>query len=301
MPKKKDSRKRYFSLIFVPDQERDPKSISMSYAKGRLIGGIACFLLIHIILGGFGYVRLIKTEKIANVLRNENIELKEDNRKIEQIIKDFQEVQITRDKITQALGGSLGLDGQSARALEGISIPIQTQRTVRSQQNADIPAAGLNEETLRTHLDFLTEKDDEYFNPDDVPTLLPVKGYLTTHFQKGGWFARRNHFGIDIAARKGTIIKAAGSGVVLISNWTPDFGNVVVIAHGRGLFTYYAHAMRLLVEQGQQVRKGQSIALLGSSGKSSAPHLHFEIWRNGEPIDPEAFLYATQSRSASGG
>jgi murein DD-endopeptidase MepM/ murein hydrolase activator NlpD len=93
---------------------------------------------------------------------------------------------------------------------------------------------------------------------------------------------------------EGTPIRAAGSGIVLLANWTDDFGNAIIIAHGYGFFSYYAHAMRLLVTQGSVVRKGDIIALLGSSGISSAPHLHFEIWKNGEPLDPERFIFSIQ-------
>ena len=121
-----------------------------------------------------------------------------------------------------------------------------------------------------------------------------ASGYLTTHFHRGGWFLGRSHWGIDIAARKGSPIRAAGSGIIIMADWTPDFGNIVVISHGNGFFTYYGHAMRLLVDQGFHVKKGDAIALLGSSGSSSAPHLHFEIWKNGKPIDPEQFLFVVQ-------
>ena len=104
--------------------------------------------------------------------------------------------------------------------------------------------------------------------------------------------------GIDVAAKKGSPIRAAGAGIVIMSDWTPDFGNVVVISHGQGFITYYAHAMRLLVNQGDKVRKGQLIALVGSSGKSSAPHLHFEVWQGDKPLDPERFIYALPRRKS---
>ena len=65
-----------------------------------------------------------------------------------------------------------------------------------------------------------------------------------------------------------------------------------MISHGGGFYSYYGHAQRVLVDQGDNVQKGQPIAYLGSSGPSSAPHLHFEIWKNGEPVDPIKILYA---------
>ena len=67
-----------------------------------------------------------------------------------------------------------------------------------------------------------------------------------------------------------------------------------MLAHGNGLFSYYAHAMRLLVAQGMHVERGDVIAFVGSSGISSAPHLHFEIWKDGEALDPEKFVFALE-------
>ena len=151
-------------------------------------------------------------------------------------------------------------------------------------------------EILQNQLLRLTEKSSDYFDPEYLPTQLPVEGLITTRFQEGGWYVGRSHLGIDIAAKKGTHVRASGSGTVVFAAWTPDFGNVVVISHKQGFFSYYAHAMRLLVTQGNQVRKGQPIALVGSSGFSSAPHLHFEIWKGNKPLDPEKFIYAMQSR-----
>ena len=88
---------------------------------------------------------------------------------------------------------------------------------------------------------------------------------------------------------------------MLITDWTPDYGNLVIIAHGGGLYSYYGHAIRTLVRQGDHVRKGQPIALLGSSGVSSAPHLHFEIWQDGKPLNPVEFIYALRRTQAGEG
>jgi len=294
---KKGARKRFFSIIFVPDQERDPQSISMSYTKGLIILGLLILLLIHVITGGINYIRIIHLDKKFSVLKNENTELKAQNKKIEQIAKEFHEIRLTDEKIRKAFGGSLGLDRRGANALD--NIPMQTSHDV---SDADLSGFELSPEMsqagrIQHGLYELKEDDGSYFNPENLPTLLPVEGYLTTHFQKGGWFVGRSHYGIDIATSRGSRIRSAGSGVVILSGWTQGFGNIVIISHGNGLTSYYAHAMRLLVEQGDHVRKGQSIALLGSTGISSAPHLHFEIWKNGEPLDPEQFLYTLQKKN----
>jgi murein DD-endopeptidase MepM/ murein hydrolase activator NlpD len=98
------------------------------------------------------------------------------------------------------------------------------------------------------------------------------------------------HEGIDITAATGTPIRAAASGTVIHSGWLGGYGNLVVIDHGNGLATAYAHASALLVGVGQQVSQGQTIALVGSTGNSSGPHLHFEVRVNGVAVDPLLYL-----------
>ena len=264
--------------------------------------GILVALIVHGIFGGLGYHRIIKLNRLKNDLQNENEELKVRNKKIEQIAKEFQEIRSTDEKIRRAFGGSLGLSSQSVEDIRSLEVKQPSQQN--SNQILDMSLFGEKSPIDKIHnrLYLLTESKSDFMDPQFLPTLLPVSGYLTTHFQRGGWFVGREHYGIDIAEEKGTPIRAAGSGIVLVSNWTPDFGNVIVISHGNGLYTYYGHAMRLLAVRGAHVKKGQTIALLGSSGiTSSAPHLHFEIWKDGEPLDPEAYLYAVRHQNGSNG
>jgi murein DD-endopeptidase MepM/ murein hydrolase activator NlpD len=118
------------------------------------------------------------------------------------------------------------------------------------------------------------------------PLLTPVEGFVTQGFDPS-----RNHFGIDIAAQRGTPVYAPGDGVVLFAGWTYEDGNMLIIAHGGGYLTVYKHNQTLLKNTLNAVKRGEPIALLGSTGKTSAgQHLHFEVWRNGVPQDPEDFL-----------
>jgi murein DD-endopeptidase MepM/ murein hydrolase activator NlpD len=98
------------------------------------------------------------------------------------------------------------------------------------------------------------------------------------------------HEGLDFSAARGTPIYAAAGGIVTAAQRTPDYGNLVKIDHGSGLETRYAHASRLLVRIGERVKKGQVIAEVGSTGRSTGPHLHFEVRSNGRPMDPRKFL-----------
>ncbi|MFC3772814.1 murein hydrolase activator EnvC family protein [Paenibacillus sp. GCM10012303] len=99
-----------------------------------------------------------------------------------------------------------------------------------------------------------------------------------------------NHKGIDIPAPAGTHIQAAEAGTVIIAQWVNGYGNTVVIDHGGGLQTWYGHSRKLLVEEGDQVKRGQSIAEVGSTGRSTGNHLHFEVRKNNAPADPLPYL-----------
>jgi murein DD-endopeptidase MepM/ murein hydrolase activator NlpD len=297
--KKKKASERFFSLIFVPDQERDPRSFSMSYATGLMILAVLALMVVHLLGGLIAYFQIYRLAKQKMDLHSQIEVLEARNKKIEPIVKEFQEVQRIVDNIRKGFGSTLGLEEEARSALNQISIPEpasdDASEAPRLSQESSQPSMQGQEIRLTNYFLYMQEKT--IYDPESLPTMLPIEGYLTTHFQRRSWFQKRTHQGIDIAAEKGSVIHAAGSGIVVQANWTPDLGHMVIINHGHGFLSYYGHAMRLLVVQGDQVKKGQAIALLGSSGISSAPHLHFEVWKDGEPLDPETFLFVIRDRS----
>ena len=123
--------------------------------------------------------------------------------------------------------------------------------------------------------------------------LWPADGEITSPF---GWRVhpifgtQRLHTGIDIGADYGDATRAADGGVVIHSDWMGGYGNAVIIDHGNGISTLYAHNSQLLVSEGQTVAKGQTVARVGSTGYSTGPHLHFEVRQNGTPVNPLNFL-----------
>ncbi|MEI6332129.1 MAG: M23 family metallopeptidase, partial [Pseudanabaena sp. ELA645] len=100
----------------------------------------------------------------------------------------------------------------------------------------------------------------------------------------------RFHSNMDIGADHGELIYAADAGTVIFADWYGGYGNAVIVDHGNGLTTLYAHASEVYVQEGQGVNKGQPIAAVGSTGFSTGTHLHFEVRKDGEPIDPAQFL-----------
>lgn len=115
----------------------------------------------------------------------------------------------------------------------------------------------------------------------------PVEGPVSSVF---GWRDDRMHEGLDIVAPEGDNIRAALPGRVVFAGDRGTYGNAVILRHGDGIRTLYAHASRLLVEEGTWVGQGDPIAEVGSTGHSTGPHLHFEVLLNGTPLDPEKYL-----------
>ena len=114
----------------------------------------------------------------------------------------------------------------------------------------------------------------------------PVKGHITEPYS-----LKNKHFLVDIAVAKDTPIKAVAAGTVILADWTPTNGNVVIVRHNDGIISVYKHAASLTKEQGDIVRSGEVIAMAGSTGaQSTGIHLHFELWKDGYPINPTQFI-----------
>ncbi len=123
--------------------------------------------------------------------------------------------------------------------------------------------------------------------PSTAGLIWPVSGPVTSPF---GWRWGRMHTGIDIGVPDGTPIHAAAAGTVIYATWMQGYGNLVVIDHGNGLATAYAHQSQIAVSYGQQIGQGDVIGYVGCTGHCFGPHLHFEVRVNGEPVDPLGYL-----------
>jgi len=124
---------------------------------------------------------------------------------------------------------------------------------------------------------------------DYIPSIWPVNGYVTGYFgemRSGGHI----HKGLDIAAASGSNIYAPGSGIVIFTGWQGGYGNTIMVHHGSGITTLYGHLKKILVGRGQTISRGDVIGLVGSTGVSTGPHLHYEIRINGKRVDPMNYL-----------
>ncbi len=123
--------------------------------------------------------------------------------------------------------------------------------------------------------------------------VKPVSGPITSNFGNRyhpvlGY--SRFHAGTDFGAATGTPIRAAETGIVIFAGWYGGYGNAVILDHGDSITTLYGHASRLYVSEGDTIRRGKTIAAIGTTGLSTGPHLHFEVRRAGEPVDPLNYL-----------
>jgi len=137
---------------------------------------------------------------------------------------------------------------------------------------------------------YIAEQRNIYMS---TPTGWPAKGVVSSGFglrehPVSGKMAR--HTGIDIRIPMGSDVRATASGIVSFSGWTGGSGYIVVLEHGHGFSTAYAHNRENLVAVGQKVKKGERIALSGSSGASTGPHVHYEVWKSGKQVDPISYL-----------
>lgn len=294
MDSKIEKRRKRLTVLLIPDDDTEPFSLNISIRALKVIAGLALVLLIHIILGATFYWQYAVLSKENDSLVRENDDLKITRERVYRLLPEVAELQRKNDKMLNALGVSRrSYPFSHTNPLEANQAPPTfsaegDRGEIKPQQPGSISES----------IDFLKEKDSQYHDfVRNMPTRLPVAGYMSQDFNLLSWFSVENnksHLGIDIVADIGTPIHAAGDGFVVFSDWTFPMGNLIIIYHGSGFFTYYGHNHRNVVVEKTTVRKGEVIGFVGNSGKSSGPHLHFEVWRNGSPLDPKEVLLSFQ-------
>jgi murein DD-endopeptidase MepM/ murein hydrolase activator NlpD len=145
-------------------------------------------------------------------------------------------------------------------------------------------------ETIGSIKDYLSEQRDVYVS---TPRGWPVDGHVTSPFgERVQPITGKDeyHTGVDIAAEPGSPVKATADGIVSFAGWSGPNGNLVVVEHGFGFSTFYAHNRLVAVKVGQKVERGQVISYLGSTGNSTGPHVHYEVWHDGRAVNPQRYL-----------
>jgi len=212
--------------------------------------------------------------------------------------------------IHPASGVQVGLSGEGESARASV-FKLASLDPKAANPSAPAPADLFDETTLRAYnlrsIDLTEEAKDVskrlkevyQFHPEAeyfwtaMPTVAPVRGWVTSDFgfRRSPISGNRQlHEGVDIASPFGAPVIASGDGVVTLSGRHGGLGKELVVDHGYGLATVYGHNSEVLVKEGDHVRRGQIIARVGSTGRSTGPHLHYEVRMNGVPVDPKQFV-----------
>ena len=298
--------KRY-KIQFIDSEEDVTRTVRLSLRSLRVlaIGAGAAVALLAV-----GAVLSIYTLMNGEMHASETAQLREANRiqqeQILQVSKRASALQQDLDSLRRAEDGLRAIVGAPPAAAdetvqEGMGAPTGGEQ--HTPTTADLSEAlEMIEERLstrRSSIDLLAETMRREFPgaasyasdsaPHTTPSIWPAAGYVSSPY--GLRFdGTEFHQGIDIAADMGTPIVATADGVVTAAGWNGGYGNMVDVDHGGGIVTRYGHASALAVTVGQQVRRGEVIAYVGSTGRSTGPHVHYEVRVDGQPVNPAGYL-----------
>ena len=298
--------KRY-KIQFIDNEEDVTRTVRLSLRSLRVlaIGAGAAVALLTV-----GAVLSIYTLMNGEMHASETAQLREANRiqqeQILQVSKKASALQQDLDSLRRAEDGLRAIVGAPPAAAdetvqEGTVSPTGGEQ--HTPTTADLSEAlEMIEESLstrRSSIDLLAETMRREFPgaasyasdsaPHTTPSIWPAAGYVSSPYGlrfNGTEF----HQGIDIAADMGTPIVATADGVVTAAGWNGGYGNMVDVDHGGGIVTRYGHASAVAVTVGQQVRRGEVIAYVGSTGRSTGPHVHYEVRVDGQPVNPAGYL-----------
>ncbi|WP_447979195.1 M23 family metallopeptidase [Candidatus Nitrospira bockiana] len=204
---------------------------------------------------------------------SEEVNLKNPFNSSELMISDGEERQISRE-------GAESNDRQQNDMLSKVQESLQWLQT----------EAGSEERSLQDLASVVQGKQARW---DATPSIWPVKGWVTSGFGKRvspftGQLAM--HDGLDIGAAPNTPVQAPASGRVVVTGFDPRMGNMIALDHGFGMETQYGHLAKVLVKNGQKVKRGDVIGLVGNTGLSTGPHLHYLVKSNNHPVDPQRYI-----------
>jgi murein DD-endopeptidase MepM/ murein hydrolase activator NlpD len=251
------SEERSLTIIVVPHGDLETRSFVLSYGrvKAAVIVGVALLLAFAITLAMLIPI-MVQAARVP-ALEAELRELDSERARVAELARDLAEVEALYERVRQLLGADASADGVPV-------LPPLRRDTTDEQATSDLSSAPAALELW--------------------PLATP--GYITRTTAVG----RSGHPGIDIAVPRNSYIRAAGNGIVRTAGEDEVYGQHVILDHGSGLESVYGHASRLHVAAGDRVNAGDVIGLSGSSGRSTAPHLHFEVRLNGRPVDPLRYV-----------
>lgn len=206
-----------------------------------------------------------EAEEIVNQAKNENTEQEVDLSILEKYTQNKDEVKVAEIEVAKT-----DVNNKITETLEKQEAEKQAEEAAKKAQE---------------ELDAMPE-----INGIKIATK-PISGTITSRYGESSRLRKSTHTGLDISATTGTDIKAVASGTVTCAKYSGSYGNLVKIDHGNGVETWYGHTSKMYVKVGQEVKAGDVIAAVGSTGNSTGPHLHLEIRINGTHVNPQKYLY----------
>ncbi|HET7461617.1 MAG TPA: M23 family metallopeptidase [Longimicrobium sp.] len=294
--------------MLVPHDNERVRTFQVGWKDVRAI--VSAVVLVVFLMGTFTVAFFIKQSQHvrSGQLRRENellaAEVDQMRTEMEQLNRSMATLS-EKDEQYRVMSGLAALGADTHRQGDAGSVSEQALMHLNPEVGGKLTAASTSLEALTRRAATLRRSMDQALSAlqrnrerlASTPTIAPASGPLSSLFSTGRYHPvlhiTRPHKGIDIAARVGEPILAPAKGVVRFAgNKGNGYGNMVEIDHGYGYVTRFAHASRLLVRDGQEVKRGDVIALVGATGLVSGPHLHYEVEIDGRQVDPLNFIVA---------
>jgi murein DD-endopeptidase MepM/ murein hydrolase activator NlpD len=305
-----NNKDRCFTIMIVPHSEEATFSLKLPLYVVKLVAAVVVLFIIGFGLLGFAYLRADSKAKEAQSLREINRAQQDeiDTLAVEtqKMMEQLGEVDALVDKMTDKLeiesDENINLQHQAMPVLDALKEKEENEHdrlyASRSSTGGVLDRAADNIALLQDSVPERTETldvIDQYVDRvDAIPSLWPARGRISSGFgtrripyaESGYQF----HTGVDITGSYGSSIYASAPGTVTFTGYRGSLGNLVIIDHGYGYKTYYAHLADFIVNVGEQVERGQIIAHMGSSGRTTGTHLHYEVRHSGSPVNPANYL-----------
>ncbi len=281
--------------MVIPDSGKRVRRVVVSHRLlvSSLVLVLGCALLVGYVVTD--YFRLQLDQQQFNQLLVENSEQRQ---QLEQLKRDLDGLR--NEMIVLAESDARVRESLDPSTKNPVTVPVGIGGALDTN-TADMTTLQKQINNLRLAIDLRRESQEEVRNllndkhslASATPRGWPTKGWLTSYFgmRSSPYTGRRKmHEGLDIAANTGTRVTATADGVVVKATTEPGFGKVVMIDHGYGYRTIFGHNSKILVKAGTRVKRGDKIAEVGNTGRSTGSHLHYEVRLNGVPIDPRKLL-----------
>ena len=285
--------KRYSTIIFVPHARAKFRKLKVSH---RLLFSLISIVSTSLCLSTFFSVQyftsLSQTHELSK-LRSENRELQTANEQFGKSVESLRTQLRTVEDRTRKLAIIAGITTLD-EASQGGSGGLRSEEMAGSPYRDDVDKMSFRSNRLNKDLSALEEKFVAQSRMlSSTPSIAPVRGILTDGFGgRSDPFTREpgQHNAIDISSAVGQAIRAPADGIVVKAEWASGYGNVVYVSHGYGYSTRYGHLSSFAVRPGARVKRGEVIGYVGSTGRSTGPHLHYEVRVNNNPVNPLEYI-----------